>query len=109
MDEPFLYISTVGPLQMIGVVGFLVYMFSFGWVQFGWLDGNGSLYSMCNVLAASLVAVSLIAEFNLSSALIQGSWILFGLIGLSKRHFLKRQAATQPVSPLPPQEVTNVL
>jgi hypothetical protein len=87
------YVSVIGPLQIIGVVGFLVYVVAFACVQFGVLNGNGALYSLFNVIAASLVAVSLFAEFNLSSAMIQGSWILIGLVGLAKR-FSERPSAT---------------
>ncbi|MEO9823223.1 MAG: hypothetical protein ABJF50_02270 [Paracoccaceae bacterium] len=79
------YLGTLGSFQLIGVVGFVVYVFAFGRVQFGWLDGNSATYSALNVLAASLVAISLFAEFNLSSALIQGSWIIIGLVGILKR------------------------
>lgn len=101
MVELFQYFSALGPLQLIGVLGFLVYMFSFGWVQFGWMDGNGALYSIFSILAACLVAVSLVAEFNLSSALTQGSWIGIGLVGLSKRMLSKKSPQVQPVSPVP--------
>lgn len=79
------YLGTLGSFQLIGIVGFVVYVFAFGLIQFGWLDGNSATYSALNVLAASLVAISLFAEFNLSSALIQGSWIIIGLVGILKR------------------------
>lgn len=79
------YLGTMGSFQLVGIVGFIVYVFAFGRVQFGWLDGNSATYSALNVLAASLVAISLFAEFNLSSALIQGSWIVIGLVGIFKR------------------------
>ncbi len=97
------YLGAIGPLQLIGLLGFLVYILAFGWVQIGWMDGNGAKYSLCNVLAASLVAVRLIDEFNLSSALIQGSWILIGLVGLVKRQF--RKGASLSSAPLPSREV----
>lgn len=71
--------------QLIGVAGFFVYMFAFGAVQFDWLNGSSAFYSVCNIVAASLVAVSLIADFNLASALIQGSWIMIGATGLILR------------------------
>lgn len=105
MFEILQYLSSIGPLQLIGLLGFLVYMSGFGWVQIGWMDGNGAKYSLCNVLAASLVAISLIAEFNLSSALIQGSWIFIGLFGLLKRQYHKGVSTSQSDLPLPSQEV----
>jgi hypothetical protein len=77
--------------QITGLAGFFVYLFAFGAVQFDWLNGNSAFYSACNILAASLVAVSLIADFNLASALIQGSWIMIGAVGLIVR--LRRPVA----------------
>lgn len=92
------YLSSIGPLQQIGVAGFLVYIGAFASVQFGWLDGNSANYAASNVLAATLVAISLFGEFNLSSALIQGSWIVIGLVGLA-RHVLGRASIkAQPIS-----------
>lgn len=105
MFEILQYLNAIGPLQLIGLLGFLVYILAFGWVQIGWMDGNSAKYSLCNVLAASLVAVSLIAEFNLSSALIQGSWILIGLFGLVKRQYNKGVSTSRSAPPRPSQEV----
>lgn len=83
------YLGALGPFQLTGVIGFVVYIFAFGRVQFGWLDGNSATYSALNVLAASLVSISLIAEFNLSSALIQASWIVMGLVGILRHRAAK--------------------
>ena len=79
-------------LQLAGVAGFLVYLFSFAAVQLGQLNGNGAAYSVLNVLAAVLVALSLIDQFNLASALIQGSWIVIGLAGLALRAWSRARA-----------------
>lgn len=86
------YVNSLGPLQMIGVMGFLTYLLAFGAVQCGRMDGNGLVYTICNMLAAALVGVSLFAEFNLSSALIQTSFFITGLIGVL-RWGLKKLAA----------------
>lgn len=83
------YLGSIGTFQLIGVIGFVVYVTAFGRVQLGWLDGNSATYSALNVLAASLVAISLFAEFNLSSALIQGSWIIMGLVGVIRNRAAK--------------------
>lgn len=77
--------ADIGPYQLIGLAGFFVYIFAFSAVQFHWMNGNSNRYSIANIIAASLVAISLIADFNLASALIQGSWILIGLAGLVTR------------------------
>lgn len=85
MYDLFQYFSGLGAYQLVGVLGFLTYLFAFGSVQLGLLDGNSTTYSLFNVLAALFVAISLTAEFNLASALIQGSWIIIGLTGLALR------------------------
>lgn len=102
MSDFYDYIFNLGPYQMAGVFGFCCYIAAFGSVQLGTLDGNGAIYSCMNILAASLVAVSLLAEFNLASALIQSSWIAIGVIGLGlriRRHWRKRghRAALTPL------------
>lgn len=106
VSEVYQYFLSVGPLQLIGVAGFLVYIVAFGLVQIGRLDGNGAHYSFYNVLAASLVATSLIAEFNLASALIQCSWILIGLIGISRHVLTKRSKPSSSVAPLAARDMT---
>jgi len=108
MIEMEQYLSGIGPLQFTGLLGFLVYISSFACVQMGWMDGNSATYSLCNVLAASLVAISLFAEFNLASALIQGSWILVGLIGVLKRLNRKGAYPTQTISSHASPEMPDV-
>ena len=71
--------------RIAGLLGFFFYMASFAALQFRILDGQGMTYSFLNVLAASLVLVSLTAEFNLASALIQVSWIVIGIAGILLR------------------------
>lgn len=68
--------------QIIGLVGFFVYIGSFAALQAKVLDGNGSAYCVLNILAAALVLVSLTEAFNLASILIQISWIAIGLVGI---------------------------
>ncbi len=81
MTEFIDYLTRLGTLELIGVGGFVFYIFAFGAVQLGFLDGNSIAYTLANLAAATMVAVGLFAEFNLSSALIQGSWIVIGLAG----------------------------
>ena len=85
MDAISYYFTGLGAYQSIGVAGFIFYIASFGAVQLGLMDGNRFTFTLLNILAACLVGISLFADFNLASALIQGSWILIGLIGLTLR------------------------
>ncbi len=79
------YLLALGPHEWVGVAGFVCYILAFGSVQFGKMDGNSTAYSLANIVAASLVAISLFAEFNLASALIQSTWIAVGVVGITLR------------------------
>lgn len=79
MSELALYFNNIGIIQGIGIFGFLVYIIAFGAMLLGHLNGSNILFSMLNVHAASMIAISLISEFNLVPALIQASYIVFDL------------------------------
>lgn len=85
MTEYYTYFSNLGLLELVGLLGFFVYITGFGAVQAGYMDGNGMVYSLVNVTAAAFVGISLMTEFNLSSALIQANWIVIGLTGVVLR------------------------
>ncbi len=70
-------------MQAIGLLGVTGYMSCFASLQLGLIDGNGRFFAMMSVINASLVLVSLMEQFNLPAAIIQISWITFGLIGLT--------------------------
>ncbi|MEP5153072.1 hypothetical protein [Planktotalea sp.] len=91
MDQIFDYSQSLGALQVIGVLGFLLYISAFAAVQWGVLNGNSLAYSLANVMSSVFVSISLIEEFNLSAALIQGSVIAIGVTGLALR--LRRSRA----------------
>ncbi|WP_298862222.1 hypothetical protein [uncultured Sulfitobacter sp.] len=98
MDVFFQYLWQLGPYEAVGVAGFICYIGAFGAVQLDLMDGNQTHFTLLNILAACLVGISLIAEFNLASALIQGSWIFIGLIGLCLRLY-RSIPARQPSAP----------
>lgn len=89
------YLEQLGPYEAVGVAGFICYIAAFGAVQLDLMDGNQTPFTLLNILAACLVGISLIAEFNLASALIQGSWILIGLTSLCLRGY-RRLPPRQP-------------
>ena len=78
-------ISQIGIYDAIGIVGVVLYVSSYFLVQMKCIDGNRSVYTIMNLLAASAVLVSLMHSFNLASALIQISWITISLIGIMIR------------------------
>ncbi|MEM9434470.1 MAG: hypothetical protein AAGA12_11155 [Pseudomonadota bacterium] len=77
--------------QAAGVAGFILYFLGFAGLQLGFVDGNKSGYSLCSILAAVLVLISLTEHFNLASAMIQISWILLGTTGLVCRRIRTRK------------------
>lgn len=85
MDHIVRYAQTLGLLEMLGVLGFVFYISAFAAVQWGLMNGNSIAYSLANVTSSILVSLGLIAEFNLSAALIQSSVILIGVTGLCLR------------------------
>lgn len=79
--------------QIAGVIGTLVYISSYFLVQMGWIKAPGYSYCIFNIIAASLVGISLFYEFNLASALIQMSWILISIAGISKLVFFNHSSS----------------
>ncbi len=69
-------------LQAIGVFGFMLYVGAFSAIQTGRLCGNGIIFSINQVVAASCVLVGLVGAFNLASFLIQVSYIGIGTYGI---------------------------
>ncbi len=96
MDQIGRYAETLGLLQILGVCGFIMYVSAFAAVQWGLMNGNSTAYSLANVISSTLVSLSLIAEFNLSAALIQSSVIIIGVTGLFLR-FRRTRSKTRSV------------
>lgn len=73
--------------DVIGLTGVVFYIAAYAALQFGLLKGNGYTYTIMNLIAATLVLVSLSNDFNLSSAIIQTTWIAISVFGLT-RYFI---------------------
>lgn len=71
--------------RTIGLLGFAIYVVGFFCLSTGRMDSSGPLY-FCSVLtAATFVLVSLLADFNLSAAMIQVFYIAMALGGIARR------------------------
>lgn len=82
-------IYDMSQLQLAGLVGVALYLGSYAALQTGFLRGNGYAYAALNLAASSLVLISLFQDFNLSSALIQISWILISTVGMMRLWILR--------------------
>lgn len=86
-------------LQMVGVMGFSLYITTFTLLQSGRLCGNSPLYTSLIVTAASCVLISLVTAFNLAAFLIQASYVSIGIGGLLRRLFIKRRERMEAYTP----------
>ncbi len=67
--------------HIVGILGFIVYMLAYALLQIGKIDGQGVTYVSLNFLAALLVLISLLNQFNMASMLIQVAWIIISITG----------------------------
>ncbi len=66
-------------LRLLGVLGFFSYVAMYTCLSLRILNSESILYFAGNIVAASLVLISLTQDFNLASALIQIFWIAIGI------------------------------
>jgi CRP-like cAMP-binding protein len=75
----------------IGHLGVVFYVGSYAALQSGLIRGSSYAYAVLNLIAASLVLVSLTNAFNAASALIQVFWIAISLIGITRIFVTQRR------------------
>ncbi|MEM9062826.1 MAG: cyclic nucleotide-binding domain-containing protein [Pseudomonadota bacterium] len=76
--------------EISGYAGVVFYIGSYAALQFGMISGRGYLYAFLNMLAASLVLISLAEAFNMFSAIIQATWITISIIGMARAYLLNK-------------------
>lgn len=84
MEYFALDIAPILGYDSVGLIGVILYISSYAALQLGLLQGSGYTYTLMNLAAAILVLVSLMESFNLSSAIIQITWITISIFGLSR-------------------------
>lgn len=67
-----------------GHLGVAFYVGSYAALQAGLIRGAGYLYAFLNLVAASLVLISLYEAFNPSAAIIQAFWIVISIVGITR-------------------------
>ena len=71
--------------DLIGVLGVVAYLASYFLLQIERLRFDDYHYLFLNVLAAILIIISLLSEFNLSAFLIEVVWVVISVYGLVRR------------------------
>ena len=79
-------------LEALGILGVVIYMVSYVFLNAGYITGHGYHYTLMNMAAAICVLASLSQSFNLASAMIQICWIAISLFGLAR---LRRERHVQ--------------
>jgi hypothetical protein len=82
--------------DIAGILGASLYLGSYGALQTGLLTNRGYLYPALNLVAASLMLVSLMGSFNMWSATIETSWVFFSIVGLLRYYFLTSGLTLSP-------------
>ncbi|MEP0521209.1 MAG: cyclic nucleotide-binding domain-containing protein [Hyphomicrobiales bacterium] len=76
------------PGAIAGVVAIAIYLVSYAALQLGGIKGNGYLYPILNIVAASAMLLSLLETFNLSAAILSAFWIAISLIGILRLYLI---------------------
>lgn len=85
--------------DLIGILGFLLYLGNYILITFQWLDSRSIRFFGINILAAACVLFSLSEDFNLAAAMIQIFWIALGILAIILRLLPKwRYRAVRSVS-----------
>jgi CRP-like cAMP-binding protein len=77
--------------DVLGLIGVALYIGSYFGLQAGLIKGQGYLYALMNTAAAVCVLLSLLENFNLSSAIIQVTYILISVFGMIRFYLLRHR------------------
>lgn len=78
--------------DVAGIIGVLIYIGSYFCLQAGLIGGRGYLYPSLNAAAALSVLLSLLHSFNLSSAIIQITFIAISIFGIIRFYIVSHGA-----------------
>ena len=82
--------GSMSVFEAAGYVGVAFYIGSYAALQLGFIKGRGYLYAFLNLVAASLVLISLAEAYNRFSATIQIMWICISIVGIVRAYLLHR-------------------
>jgi hypothetical protein len=83
----FDFITRLPPfvVNVIGVIGFSLYVMNYCLLTFHRLTSHSKLYFVINLMAASMVLIGLTHSFNHAAALIQLFWIVISTTAIIVR------------------------
>ena len=74
--------TEISLFDLVGVIGTALVIVAYFSTQQGWLDANDWRFPLANLVGAFLILVSLWADWNLPSFVMEAFWILISLYGL---------------------------
>lgn len=74
----------------VGLTGVCVYLTSFALMQLGVIKGQSYTYASMVIIAASCVMFSLTKAFNMSAFVIQFSYIILSIVGMTRLFLITR-------------------
>lgn len=78
-----------GLIDFLGNIGVLILMIAYLMLQLNRLKASGLAYSLLNFLGATLIIISLIADFNLSAFVMEVFWVLISMVGIIRYFSVK--------------------
>ena len=78
-----------GFIDFLGNIGVLLLMTAYLMLQLNRLKASGLVYSHLNLLGATLIIISLTADFNLSAFVIEVFWVLISMVGIIRYFSVK--------------------
>jgi len=73
----------------IGVVGVVLVLFAYLFLQLDRMSQDSVAYSMLNVVGSVFILYSLVYYWNLASGIIEVAWLIISIYGLIKAFRLK--------------------
>lgn len=78
-----------GLIDFLGNIGVLLLMTAYLMLQINRLSASGLVYSLLNLLGATLIIISLTTDFNLSAFVIEVFWVLISMVGIIRYFSVK--------------------
>lgn len=75
----------------LGLIGVFVTLAAYFFLQIEKIKSNSTTYSFINLFGSLLIILSLYDRFNLPAVMMEISWTLISLYGLSKALYFRRR------------------
>ena len=78
--------------NIIGLLGVIVVLIAYIYLQLGWLKSHDFSFSLMNFLGSTFILISLYFYWNFASVVIESAWCVISLFGVVKAWYYPQQA-----------------